>query len=285
MKSLMIVILVISAGAVSLSAAFYILNRAASGKPAFYLWEMVSRKAHGGKYAEVNGIRLYYKTYGGGSPVVILHGGGGFLEMMHYQISALTPNRLVIAVDSRGQGRSTDSDEPLSYSLMAADVLRLFDILKIEMADIVGWSDGGIIGLDIAILHPRRVRRLVVIGANYDAEGLVSKPVLDANIPSAPGFYRRNAPDPAHWPILYRKIVKMQQTQPHYSLDELHQITAPTLVMAGEFDVIKREHTDSLAKAIVNSEEEIIKDGTHAIPFEKPDQVNGLMLKFLSQER
>jgi pimeloyl-ACP methyl ester carboxylesterase len=264
-----------------LATAFYAINRAGAGKPEFYVWEAMSGKAHAGRYADINGVRIYYKTYSSGRPVLVLHGGLGFIEIMHYQIRALAANRFVIAPDSRGHGRSTDSDAPLSYALMADDMLKLLDSLSIDKADIVGWSDGGIIGLDLAMHHPDRVGRLVTIGANYDVDGLLHKPVFDGKIPPAPGFYRRNAPGPAHWPVLYTKIITMQQTQPHYSLDDLGKIKAPTLVMAGEFDVVRREHTNQLAKAIPNGREDIIKAATHNMPLDEPEVVNAHILQFL----
>ena len=264
-----------------LTAAFYAINRAGAGKPEFYLWEAISSNAHAGRYAGINGVRIYYKTYGGGRPVLVLHGGLGFIEEMHYQIRALAASRFVIAPDSRAQGRSTDSDAPLSYALMADDMLKLLDSLSIDRVDVVGWSDGGIIGLDLAMHHPGRFGRLVTIGANYDVDGLVRKPVFDGTIPPTPGFYRRNAPDPAHWPVSYTKIITMQQTQPHYSMDDLGKIKAPTLVMAGEFDVIRREHTEQLAKAIPNGREDIIKGATHRMPIDEPEVVNAHILKFL----
>lgn len=282
----MILTLVASVGLVTtLSAVFYTFNRATAGKPAFYVWEALSSTAHGGRYTDINGVRIYYKTYGAGRPVLVLHGGNGFIEEMHYQIQALAASRFVVAPDSRAQGRSTDSSEPLSYALMADDMLKLLDMLKIQRTDVVGWSDGGIIGLDLAMHHPERVRRLVTIGANYDVDGLTYKPVFDGKIPPAPGFYRRNAPDPAHWPVAYRKVMEMQATEPHYSLEDLHKIRAPTLVMAGQTDAVKREHTDQLAEAIPNGQENIIEGGTHALPLEKPEIVDAHILKFLEQTR
>ncbi len=269
--------------AVTLGAAFYAVNRATAGKPEFYVWEAISGKAHGGRYADINNARIYYKTYGSGRPVLVLHGGNGFIEMMHYQIRALAANRLVIAPDSRAHGRSTDSDVPLSYALMADDMLKLLDSLSIEKADVVGWSDGGIIGLDLAMHHPQRVGRLVIIGANYDVDGLLTKPVFDGKIPPAPGFYRRNAPDPAHWPVAYTKVITMQQIQPHYSIDDLGKIKAPTLVMAGEFDLIRREHTDQLAKAILDGRADIIKSAGHGMPLGRPEVVNSHILRFLDE--
>ena len=251
-------------------AGFMVFHRRAVGKIAFDFSRIVSSEAHGGRYAQLNGVRLYYETYGSGPPVLVLHGGSGALEDMRNQILALAPTRFVIAVDLRGHGRSTDSDTPLSYVLMADDVLKLLDQLQIRRTDIVGWSDGGIIALDLAMHHPERVRRIVTIGANYDVDGLVEVPSM-------------NAPDAAHWPERYRKVVAMWATQPRYSLAEVAKISAPTLVMAGEFDIVKREHTDRLAHAIRGGEERIIDGATHHVIWEMPDIVDAEMLRFLNE--
>jgi pimeloyl-ACP methyl ester carboxylesterase len=259
------------------------LNRTRLARLEFNIWALVGGKAHGGQYAEINGIRIYYATYGIGPPVLVLHGGLGSSMDMHYQIQALAATRFVIAPDSRAHGRSTDADLPISYGLMADDMVQLLDHLRIERVDVVGWSDGGIIGLELAMHHPERVRRLVVIGANYDVDGLVKIPVLDAESPPPPGFYLRNAPDPAHWPMLYRKVVTMWQTQPRYSLADLNTIKVPTLVIAGEFDAIKREHTEQLANAIPGSKLEIIARGTHAVLGEQPDIANAAVIQFLDE--
>jgi pimeloyl-ACP methyl ester carboxylesterase len=250
---------------------------------AFAVWRAVSSEAHGGQYANINGVRIWYETYGGGLPVLVLHGGTGSLEDMHKQIRALAATRFVVAVDSRGHGRSTDSDAPFSYALMADDIVKLLDQLNIRQTDIVGWSDGGIIGLDLAMHHPERVGRVVAIGANYDVDGLQEKPDLDAPAPPIPRSYARNAPDPAHWAALFRKVVTMWATQPHYTIANLGKINAPVLVIAGEFDVIKRAHTDQLAQAIRNAEEVIIQGGTHDVVSDQAAAVNARILAFLAR--
>jgi pimeloyl-ACP methyl ester carboxylesterase len=264
-------------------AAFLVLQRPKAGRLPFVIWRAISGEAHGGRYADINGIRIYYETYGNGAPVLVLHGGGGSLEHMSFQIRALAPSHFVIAVDSRGQGRSTDSDAPLSYSLMADDMLKLLDQLNIERTGIVGWSDGGIIALDMAAHHPERVGRIVVIGANYDAAGLILPTAVGGATPPVPRFYTHIAPDPKHWPVLHRKLVTMWATQPHYTLEELGKIRAPALIIAGEFDIAKREHTDQLARAIPGSEEYIVPGATHGVIWEKTDIVNAKMLEFFER--
>ena len=161
----------------SLIVASSVLNRVATGRLAFYVWKVFSGEAHGGQYLNINNYRIYFETYGHGSPVLVLHGGLGIIEDMQQQIRALARERFVVAVDSRGHGRSTDFDAPLSYTAMADDMLKLLDELKIDRVDVVGWSDGGIIALDLAMHHPDRVRRIVAIGAKYDVDGLINKPI------------------------------------------------------------------------------------------------------------
>src|SRR5579862_1962821 len=137
----------------------------------FIAWKTTSREAHGGQTLDVDGVKIYYETYGSGPPVLVLHGGTAFLETMHYQITALATHHFVIAPDSRGHGRSTDPPGPLHYHDMAEDMIGLMDHLHIAKADLVGWSDGGIIGLDLAIHHPERIGWMVVIGSNFDLSG------------------------------------------------------------------------------------------------------------------
>jgi pimeloyl-ACP methyl ester carboxylesterase len=168
---------------------------------------------------------------------------------------------------------------------MAEDMLKLLDKLNIAETDVVGWSGGGIIGLDLAMQHPERVKRLVVFGAAYDLDALDTNncppnPTED-DIAPLRDFYKSIAPDPAHWPVFYQKMMEMGRTQPHYSVADLGTIKAPTLVMAGEFDCVKRQHTDQLAKAVPGAREEIIKGATHVAPLFQPDVVNPHILKFL----
>lgn len=268
---------------------FYVINREAVGIPGFYVWRAVSGKAHEGQYADINGIRTYYETFGvvdnAKTPVLVLHGGTGFLETMHYQITALAGDRFVIAPDSRGHGRTTDSDAPISYVQMADDMLALLDKLGIRKVDIVGWSDGGIIGLILAMTHPERVGKLVISGSNYDVSGIEHSIPIDISsdseiFKSQRDFYKKIAPAPDHWPVFFAKLMHMWRSEPNYTTDDLAKITAPVLVMAGETDSIRREHTEAMAKAIPNSSLRIIEAATHFAPLEKPDEFNQAMLKF-----
>ncbi len=284
-------LIVLSVAVVALAGAvfgFVQIDRSNFGIPRFYAWRALGGQFHGSHRASVNGISLYYETYGQGPPVLVLHGAGAFLESMHYFISGLSPTHTVIAVDSRGQGRSTDAAGPLTYAAMGDDMIKLMDALHIKQADVVGWSDGGIDGLDMAMKHPDRVRRLVAIGANYDANGVDPKALSGDFIAQAAAdvkpFYDRVAPDPAHFPVIMKKIQTMITTEPHYTLADLRRVRARTLIIAGEHDMILRRHTDALAGAIPGAQEIIVPGANHFGPLEMPDAYNAMVLKFLDEK-
>jgi pimeloyl-ACP methyl ester carboxylesterase len=279
-RNMTIALLTLAGSAVILCTALNTVNETVHRWGQFYIWKLLSGKAHGGQHIPVDGVNVYCETFGAGPPVLVLHGGLGYIEDMSFQIRALAKSHFVIAVDSRGHGRSTDTNAPLSYSRMSDDMVKVLDHLKVDRVDVVGWSDGGIIGLDLAMRHPERIRKLVAISANYDPDGLGGLPSVE-QVPRTPLRYWLLAPNPAQWPALYRKVVTMWRTQPQYTLNDLSYIKAPTLVIAGEDDLIKREHTDRLAKAIPGSHESIIDGATHSVPIEKPEIINSEILNFL----
>ena len=122
--------------------------------------------------APINGIKIWYAEFGHGKPVIMIHGGLANSNYWGKQVPALDKRYRVIVMDSRGHGRSTRNSQPYGYDLMSSDVLGLMDYLKIRKAAIVGWSDGAIIGLDIAIHHAERVSKLFAFAANSDPSGV-----------------------------------------------------------------------------------------------------------------
>jgi pimeloyl-ACP methyl ester carboxylesterase len=277
----------------ALLAAFALAGVARAAEPAadFGIQDFMAHKAsslgHGGHRAQIHGVTIYYETYGAGPPVLVLHGGTAFLETMHNQITTLAPGHLVIAPDSRAHGRSTDGPGPLHYHAMAEDMIALMDQLHIAKADLVGWSDGGIIGLDLAIHHPERIGRVVVIGTNFDPSGLINEeppPTADSpRFAALRDVYRVLSPTPDSWPTFFGKVMTMWRTEPHYSLAQLGRIRGPVLVMAGEHDSIRRDHTDAMAKAIPGAKEVIIPDATHLAPLTHPDAVDAAITGFLAE--
>lgn len=271
---------------VTAAGAFVALDRASYGIARFYVWRSLSGEFRGSHRANVDGISLYYEVYGSGPPVLVLHGALGFLETMHPFITALAPTHMVIAVDSRAQGRSTDSAAPITYALMGHDMIALLDVLHLRRVDVVGWSDGGNDGLDMAMKHPDRVRRLIAIGANYDANGVDPKsinPDFERDITQGVRpFYERIAPDPSYFPVMYRKVMTMVRTEPHYTEAELGHIRARTFIIAGEHDMILAEHTAKLAAAIPGAKKIIVPGASHFGPLEKPDLYGRMVVDLLN---
>ncbi|HUZ91428.1 MAG TPA: alpha/beta hydrolase, partial [Methylocella sp.] len=167
--------------------------------------------------APVNGIKIWYAEFGHGEPVILLHGGLANANYWGNQVPVLAKRFRVIVMDSRGHGRSTRDHEPFGYDLMASDVLALMDLLKIPRAAIVGWSDGAIIGLDIAIHHPERVAKLFAFAANSDPSGVQDvnqSPVFRAFIARAEKEYEQLSPTPGQFKPFLDEITKMWATQP-----------------------------------------------------------------------
>ena len=205
--------------------------------------------------APVDGIEIYYAEYGAGQPVILLHGGLANSDYWGNLIPALAPHYRVIVMDSRGHGRSTRDAQPYGYDLMASDVVGLMDYLKIEKADIVGWSDGAIIGLDIAMNHPDRIDRLFAFAANSTTAGL--KPDIDKNptfaafIERAGEEYKKNSPTPDQYDAFLAQIGGMWASQPNWTAEQLGRIKTPVMIADGDHDeAIRRDHTEQLAKEV-----------------------------------
>jgi pimeloyl-ACP methyl ester carboxylesterase len=240
-------------------------------------------------YADVNGIRLYYAVIGHGSPVILLHGGLANSDYMGNQAAVLMRNHKVILIDSRGHGRSTRNSSPYGYDLMADDVVALMDKLMIPKADIVGWSDGAIIGLDLAMRHADRVGKIVAFAANTKTSGVVDdvqkNPVFAAYIERAGREYRKLSKTPGDYNAFVEEISKMWESQPNWTDDQLRSITSPVLVMDGDHDeAIKRAHTEYIAATIPRAGLAILPNVSHFAFIQDPAGFNGPMLHFLGDK-
>lgn len=237
-------------------------------------------------YAEVNGIRLYYAAIGKGSPVVLLHGGLANSDYWGLQVKALASRHEVVVVDSRGHGRSSRDTRPYGYDLMADDVVALLDHLKIRRADIVGWSDGGILGLDLAIRHPDRVGKIFAFAANTVTsgvkEGVEKNPTFAAYIERAGNEYRRLSATPKEYDAFVEQISHMWASQPNWTDADLKGIKAQVLVVDGDHDeAIKREHTEYIAAAIPGAGLLILPNASHFAFLQDPALFNAALLQFL----
>jgi pimeloyl-ACP methyl ester carboxylesterase len=237
--------------------------------------------------APVNGIKLWYATFGltGGEPVILLHGGLANANYWGNQVRALQSKYRVIVIDSRGHGRSTRDDKSYGYDLMAGDVLALMDYMKIPKVSIVGWSDGAIIGLDIALYHPERLARLFAFAANSDPSGVADidkSPVFNAFIARAEQEYTKLSPTPTEYKAFLTQIEKMWETQPDWTADDLKTVTVPTWIVDADHDeAIKRENTEFMAANIPGAGLLIQPAVSHFSFLQDPAQFNGDALHFL----
>jgi pimeloyl-ACP methyl ester carboxylesterase len=242
-------------------------------------------KATQSGYAPVNGIKIWYATFGGGEPVILLHGGLANADYWGNQVRALQKSYRVVVMDSRGHGRSTRNEQPYGYDLMAADVIGVMDYLKIRKVAIVGWSDGAIIGLDIAMHHPERVSKLFAFAANSDPSGvadIAKSPVFNAYIARAETEYEKLSPTPHQYKTFLAQITKMWETQPNWTAADLSGVTVPTWIVDADHDeAIKRANTEFMAAAIPNAGLLLQPQVSHFSFLQDPEQFNMDVMHFL----
>lgn len=247
-----------------------------------------------GKYVDVNDIRVYYETYGEGEPLLLLHGNSGSIENFVYQIPEFSKHFRVIAVDSRAQGRTTDSDQEITYALMASDMSELIDKLDLGKANVVGWSDGGIIGLELAYAHPEKVLKVVTFGANYTYENFMAPPDSVIMKPDDPILIRitemmkkmvtaasRLSPDTLRIPVIRKKLEDLFMKYPNFTAEQLRTINVPFLIVAGDHDVINIDQTIALYNNLPKSDMFIVPHASHLAPFENPELINSEVIRFL----
>ncbi len=230
-----------------------------------------------GHYSNVDGIRLYYEVYGSGAPLVVLHGNGGSIASMRYQIDFFRSHRRVIAIDSRGHGKSEMGPGRLTYTQMADDVAALLAQLHTGPADFIGWSDGGIVALLVALRHPAVVRRLAISGANLSPEALApgDVPSMKADLLNAQS--KLAAGDRSQPWARICQYLQLMITQPHITAADLKKITAPTLVMAGGHDLIPAAHTRAIAAGLPHAILHVFPGAGHAALQEVPDEFNAVV--------
>jgi len=235
--------------------------------------------------APVNGIKIWYASFGRGEPVLLIHGGLANSNYWGHQVRALLKHYRVVVMDSRGHGRSSRNEQPYGYDLMASDVLALMDHLGIKKAAIVGWSDGAIIGLDIAMHHPERVSRLFAFAANSDPSGvadIAKSDVFNAYIERAGEEYKRLSPTPTEYKSFVEQITKMWETQPNWTEADLAAIKVPTwIVDADHEEAIKRENTEFMAAHIPGAGLLIQPNVSHFSFMQDPEQFTNDVLHFL----
>ena len=263
----------------------------------FSRWHDSHVRASGYVEREPAGTRVYWEEFGkaDGPPVVVLPAGLCTIAVMGGQIEPLAAESYrVIAIDSRGNGKSSNTAPVLTYEMMSDDVVGVMDALTIERADIVGWSDGGNLGLDLARRYPDRIRKVVAFGANHTpppdgADPVQVREFKDAKPDAAMlwplrRMYETSSPTPGKWPEFFEQERTMVFSQPNWSLEQLASIRARVLLINGEHDLVLLPYATEMKNAIPGARLEVIPGGTHEVPLADPDAVNPTMLSFLKEE-
>jgi len=228
---------------------------------------------------KVNDVQLYYAIYGRGRPVVLLHPGLGHSDYWANQIGPLSQAYQVIVIDLRGHGRSTGSDRPLSYELMADDVMQVLRKLHIEKPAIVGWGDGAVVGLELAMRHPGRVSELIAFGLTYDLSGqqpgVDKAPTFVSYVGKTAADYERLSPQPARFDAAFRQLEALWSTAPKYTAEDLAKIRTPTTIMAAEYDEwVRLDHMQQAARLIPDARIVTLRKSSHFAPWQTPKAFN-----------
>lgn len=216
-----------------------------------------------GHYQSVRGIRLYYEVYGAGKPLLMIHGNGGSITSFSKNIPYFRQHYRVIAVDSRAHGKSVDTGDSLSFEMMADDFAALLTELRIDSAYVLGWSDGGINALVLAMRHPEKVKKLVSTGANLSPDSTALLPSLWKQQQKA---YQENKTKTFTNPTEKNdwKVFVLDVLQPNIPFQALKTVKSPALIVAGDHDVIVTEHTVAIAHSIPNAWLWILPNSGHA---------------------
>jgi len=237
-----------------------------------------------GKYYEIRGIRMYCETYGSGRPVLMIHGNSGSIEAFKQNIPYFAAHRRVIVADSRAQGKSRDDGETLTFEMMADDYAALLDALHLESADVIGWSDGGIIGLLLAMRHPGKVNRLAVSGANLrpDASALAPGVWDEARDQYERGkdMVRATPKEKNDW-----KLFLLNWNEPNIPAKALRAVPCPALIISGDHDLIALEHTLEIYRGLPRAALWVVPGSGHATLQEHADAFNRTVDAFFASPR
>lgn len=236
-----------------------------------------------GRYYDIRGIKMYTEVYGTGKPLLMIHGNGGNMGAFGNTIPYFAQKYRVIAVDSRAHGRTIDTRDSLSFEMMADDFDALLTAMHIDSAYVLGWSDGGINALVLAIRHPDKVIKLASTGANLvpDSTGLI------------PSYWKNEQKEVANWqkrmPLKTAKerntykVFMLDWLQPNIPFRALKAIKCPSLIIGGDRDLIPVQHTVDIAQAISKSYLWIVPNSGHATLVEHRDEFNKIVDDFFEK--
>ena len=252
-------------------------------------------------YVPVNGLHMYYEIHGDGSPLALLHGAMGTIDSCFANLlPALAAGRQVVAIELQGHGHTADVDRPLSYPQMAADAAALLEALGVGTADLVGYSLGGAVALELAMRYPALVRRVVYAGgASYRRDGLYPE-MLEEPESAADDLtgsvwhkaYARVAPDPSRWLDLVAKNFELDRTFAGWPDEDIQALTAPVLLIIGDSDIVRPEHTMKMFRLLGGgvlgdiaglpaSQLAVLPGTSHVGLLDRVDWLRSMILEFL----
>jgi pimeloyl-ACP methyl ester carboxylesterase len=234
-----------------------------------------------GRFYDIRGIKMYCEVYGSGKPLLMIHGNGGSINAFKNNIPFFAQKYKVIVPDSRAHGRTVDLRDSLSFEQMADDFAALLDAMHIDSAYVIGWSDGGINALELAMRHPDKVLKLASTGANLvpDSTGLIASYWIDEQ--KQYKNYQLHPPKTAAEKNAY-KIFMLDEVQPNLPANALHAIKCPSLIIGGDHDLIPVQHTVQIYQNIPKAYLWIVPNSGHGTLVEHRDEFNKLVDNFFS---
>ncbi|MCX8952974.1 alpha/beta fold hydrolase [Ruegeria sp. NA] len=240
--------------------------------------------------AEINGIDMYYATYGdaGGTPVLMIHGGLAHGDVWAAQIADLSQDHRVIVADTRGHGRSTNDGSPYSYALLSQDYLALLDHLGVDQVHLVGWSDGANIGYSISTTNPDRLASHFAHAGNVTLDGIdpsvETNEVFGTYVGMMAQDYAAMSPTPDGFEAFLGGVAAMWGTEKPGGLEALSSITVPTLVVQSAHDeAILMAHSQAIADAIPGAKLLVLDDVSHFASFQDPGAYTRAIRDFIDQ--
>ncbi|HXB43899.1 MAG TPA: alpha/beta hydrolase [Puia sp.] len=233
-----------------------------------------------GKYYDIRGIKMYCEIYGQGRPLLMIHGNNGSIKAFGSNIPYFEKKYKVIVADSRAQGKTIDTRDSLSFEMMADDEAALLDRLHIDSAYVLGWSDGGINALLLAMRHPEKVIRLASTGANLwpDSSAIIAPLWKDEKNTFDSTHTENFTPEQKRqW-----KLFLLDWFQPNIKIQQLSAIRCPALIIGGDHDLIKVEHTKAIYQNIPRAKLWIVPNSGHATLIEHKDEFNRKVDEFFS---
>ena len=247
-----------------------------------------------GDYIDTGRVHTYYEVSGSGDPLILLHGGMCTAETFDGQTPALAEQFRVYLPERRAHGRTADVAGPITYEIMAQDTIAFIEAVGVEHAHLIGWSDGALVGLLVALWRPELVGKLVLMAQSVNWEGV--RPELAPSLgcataemvpPQLKQAYVALSPDgPNHLDAVLDKMLRLWNTDPALSLSDLERVAAPALVLVGDGDIfLAIEHAAAMQRALPDSQLAVVPGTSHAAPMEKPELVNRLILDFLAEDQ